>query len=127
MSCFFFFVGIGAPREVNPFDLRSRQVAVTWLPPANARGAIEAYKIRYGHGDEVILRLDELQCSRYQNAYIAPESLCHLLTGLSPKTTYDIEVQARSSTGLWGPWTIPVYVTTPMGKLLKCKIHGGRS
>lgn len=87
-----------------------------WRPPVSSRGPIDNYKLRYGGGQtELILRPDELACRNYQSPLIVEDSLCYTLTGLNPKTTYDIEVQAQSH-DVWGPWSSPVYITTAQRK-----------
>lgn len=118
---------MGVPRELHAIDLQSREATVSWLPPTQQRGFIDAYRLKYSardgsQGDEVVLRMDQLSCRKFSQAAVSVDSLCYTITGLQPVTNYQVQVQARSSTGAWGGWSPVAYFTTKERKCLVSNI-----
>uniref|UniRef100_A0A915K239 Fibronectin type-III domain-containing protein n=1 Tax=Romanomermis culicivorax TaxID=13658 RepID=A0A915K239_ROMCU len=118
---------IGTPHEIHELGIGSRQIAITWRPPSVTLAPIDGYKLRHSGGQrEILLRLDEVPCHAYQSPLILPESFCYTLTGLNPRTTYDIEIQAKSGE-MYGPWSAPAIFTTtqdiPVGKGLLEEVY----
>lgn len=112
---------MGVPRELHTIQTLSRQATLSWLPPTQQRGVVDAYKLKFNardgsQADETVLRPEQLSCRSFTHASITSDSLCHTITELRPSVTYEVQAQARSSTGAWSDWSPTAYFTTPESK-----------
>lgn len=110
---------LGPPRELTAVQTKINEVQLTWLPPKPQHSKVTDYRIRYSPRNddtspiEITLPRDELSCEGYKgSAAIGADSLCTTLVGLSPNTTYRIQVQGRSESGNWGEWSSEYFSTT---------------
>ena len=80
----------GAPDELISSSVESRSLTVQWgtVPCPNQRGPITGYRLRYSNGTSIVNTTD----------------LTHMLTGLTPFTSYSVQVAAVNAGGT-GPYS----------------------
>ena len=87
----------GAPDGLTSSSVESRSLTVQWgtVPCPNQRGPITGYRLRYSNGTSIVDTTD----------------LTHMLTGLTPFTSYSVQVAAVNAGGT-GPYSTALTVET---------------
>ena len=91
----------GAPGGLTSSSVKSRSLTVLWgkVPCPNQRGPITGYRLRYSNGTSIV----------------NTTGLTHILTGLTPFTSYSVQVAAVNAGGT-GPYSeSPLTVETLQG------------
>ena len=90
----------GAPEEFTSSSVESRSLTVLWgaVPCPNQRGSITGYKLQYSNGSFIVSTTGE-------------ESRQHVLSGLTPFTSYSVQVAAVNAGGT-GPYSTALTVET---------------
>ena len=90
-------VPTGDPQGLNITSIESRSLVVVWgtVPCPHQRGSITGYRLRYSNGTSIVNTTGE-------------ESRYHNLTGLTPFTSYSMQV-AAVNTGGTGPYSKPAF------------------
>ena len=85
----------GAPGTLTNTSMESRSLTVVWgtVPCPDQRGHITGYRLRYSNGTSIVNTTGE-------------ESRQHVLTGLTPFTSYSVQVAAVNGGGT-GPYSDP--------------------
>ena len=85
-----------APTKFTNTSVESRSLTVVWgtVPCPDQRGPITGYRLRYSNGTYIVSTTGE-------------ESRQHVLTGLTPFTSYSVQVAAVNAGGT-GPYSDPV-------------------
>ena len=83
-----------APPTVATVAATPTSLSVNWTAPPNTGPAITAYNLRYRKSSEV----------SWTSATYADSAVSTTLTGLSPGTSYEVQVLAKNSEGD-GPWS----------------------
>ena len=92
----------GAPEELTSTSVGRRSLSVVWgtVPCSQQRGPITGYRLHYGNRNE----------ERVVNI-TGEESRQHVLTGLTPFTSYSVQVAVVNDGGT-GPYSTPLTVET---------------
>ena len=90
----------GAPGGLTSTSVESRSLSVVWgiVPCPHQRGPITGYRLRYSDGTDIVNTTEV-------------ESRQHVLTGLTPFTTYSVQVAAVNDGGT-GQYSTPLTVDT---------------
>ena len=90
----------GAPSTLNSTSVESRSLTVLWgtVPCPEQRGSITGYRLRYSNGTSIVDTTGE-------------GSRQHVLTGLTPFTSYSVQVAAVNAGGT-GPYSTALIVET---------------
>ena len=85
----------GAPGGLTSTSVESRSLSVVWgtVPCPHQRGPITGYRLRYSNGTSIVNTTGE-------------GSRQHVLTGLTPFTSYSVQVAAVNDGGT-GPYSDP--------------------
>ena len=98
----------GAPGGLTSTSVESRSLSVVWgtVPCPHQRGPITGYRLRYSNGTSIVNTTGE-------------GSRQHVLTGLTPFTSYSVQVAAVNDGGT-GPYSTSLTVETLQdGELVK--------
>ena len=90
----------GVPGELTSSSVESRSLTVQWgtVPCPEQRGPITGYRLRYSNGTSIVDTTGE-------------GSRQHVLTGLTPFTSYSVQVAAVNAGGT-GPYSTALTVET---------------
>ena len=90
----------GAPGGLNSTSVESRSLTVQWgtVPCPDQRGPITGYRLRYSNGTSIVNTTGE-------------GSRQYVLTGLTPFTSYSVQVAAVNAGGT-GPYSTALTVET---------------
>ena len=90
----------GAPEGLTSTSVESRSLTVQWgtVPCPDQRGPITGYRLRYSNGTSIVDTTGE-------------GSRQHVLTGLTPFTSYSVQVAAVNAGGT-GPYSTALTVET---------------
>ena len=85
----------GAPGGLTSTSVESRSLSVVWgtVPCPHQRGPITGYRLHYSNGTSIVNTTGE-------------ENRQHVLTGLTPFTSYSVQVAAVNDKGT-GPYSDP--------------------
>ena len=88
----------GAPGGLTSTSVESRSLSVVWgtVPCPHQGGPITGYKLRYSNGTSIMETMGNRK---------------HSLTGLTPFTSYSVQVAAVNDGGT-GPYSTPLTVET---------------
>ena len=86
----------GVPETLNNTSVESRSLTVVWgtVPCPDQRGPITGYKLRYSNGTSIVIDIT------------GEGSRQRMLTGLTPFTSYSVQVAAVNAGGT-GPYSDP--------------------
>ena len=92
----------GAPEGLTITSVKSRSLSVVWMtvPCSQQRGPITGYRLHYGNRNEE--RVVNITGERNRQ---------HVLTGLTPFTSYSVQVAVVNDGGT-GPYSTPLTVET---------------
>ena len=96
VSVYLSIAPVGAPGTlVQNSSVKNRSFTVVWgtVPCPDQRGPITGYRLRYSNGTSIVDTPEE-------------ESRQHVLTGLTPFTSYSVQVAAVNAGGT-GPYSDP--------------------
>ena len=104
-------VSLDAPQGLSSATVESRSLTVVWgtVPCPDQRGPITGYRLRYSNGTFIVNTTGE-------------GSRQHVLTGLTPFTSYSVQVAAVNAGGT-GPYSDPALTVETLQDGEWCGLH----